>query len=465
MPKFITCLFCLFFAASNLTAQQVNSITLDEAIQIALENNVQIKRSQNIIERQEVNVYRSRAEFLPNLNSSVSSGRTVGRQFDQSTLAFDDFTSDRASTNLQTSVTLFSGWQNINNLRASRSSLSAAENDHERNRENVIFITAAQFLAIILDEELLKVAQDNLETSTRQLEQVEAQVEVGMRPIVDLYNQEAEVASNELSVIQRQNALNFSKVTLVGILQIDPFEDYEFISPGIDDQSFDPKNYVLVDLVERAMTNRRDIRAADTFIRTQRYSLDAAKGAYYPTVTLGASLSSSYNSLQRIQNPAFQNDPNAPRFLDVDFSDQFFDQNINRGISLNIQIPIFNRFNSRTNIQQREIDYKNAQLDMESLRIEVFQEVRQAYNDYTTYTQQLETTSKLERAAEKAFETEQERYNVGSSTLIELNDANNRYVSAVSERIQAQYRFIFQEKVLDFYLGQLSPDNIGDLLN
>ncbi|MEX2403337.1 MAG: TolC family protein, partial [Balneolales bacterium] len=401
------------------------------------------------------NVTRSRAEFLPNLNASINSGRSIGRQFDTNTGTITEQGANRSSPNISTSITLFSGWQNINNLRASRSSLSTAEDDHERTRESIMFNTAAQFLAIILDEELLKVAEDNLNTSRSQLEQVKAQVEVGMRPIVDQYNQEAEVASNELEVIQRQNDLNFSKVTLVGILQIDPFEEYDFVSPGIEDQSMGPKDYVLSDLVDQAMMNRRDIRAADTFIETQRYSLNAARGARLPTISLGANLSSNYSSLQQF--------PGTDTY--INFGDQVFDQNINRGISFNIQIPIFNRLNTRTNIQQREIDYKNAQLDMEGLRVEVFQEIRQAYNDYTSYAQELETTSQLERAAEKAFETEQERYNVGSSTLIELNNANNRYVSAVSNYIQAQYLFVFQEKVLDFYLGQFSSENLSDIMN
>lgn len=455
MPKLFICLFCLFFIASTLNAQQADRITLEEAIEIALENNVQIKRSRNAIESQEANVTRSRADFLPNLSASISSGRSIGRQFDTSTGTITEQGANRASPSLSSNITLFSGWQNINNLRASRSSLSVAEDDHERNRETIMFNTAAQFLSIILDEELLRVAEDNLETSRAQLEQVTAHVEVGMRPIVDQYNQEAEVASNELAVIRSQNALNSSKVSLIGILQIDPFEEYEFVSPEIDDESINPKSYVLSDLVDRAMNNRRDLRAADTFIETQRYSLKAAKGANLPTITFGASLSSRYSSLQQF--------PGTNEF--VGFSDQVFDQNVNRGVSLNIQIPIFNRLSTRTNIQQREIDYKNAQLELETLRVEVFQEIRQAHDDYTTFVQQLETTAQLERAAEKAFETEQERYNVGSSTLIELNSANNRYVSAVSEHIQAQYEFAFQEKVLDFYLGQFSPETVTEIMN
>ena len=63
-------------------------------------------------------------------------------------------------------------------------------------------------------------------------------------------------------------------------------------------------------------------------------------------------------------------------------------------------------------------------------------------------------------ASEKAFETQQERYNVGASTLIELSQAQTNYVSAQSNYKQSIFNLIFQEKLLDFYLGKLSGDTI-----
>jgi outer membrane protein len=86
------------------------------------------------------------------------------------------------------------------------------------------------------------------------------------------------------------------------------------------------------------------------------------------------------------------------------------------------------------------------------------QEIRQAYNDYLAYAKQLRTTEAALIAATRAYETEQERYRVGASTLIELTRANTEFVNASSNRVRAIYQFVFQEKLLDYYIGNLDTD-------
>ncbi|MEX0928391.1 MAG: TolC family protein [Balneolales bacterium] len=446
--RFSACLMTLFFISLQLAAQQSNRISMDEAIRLALENNIQVKLSQYDLDSQQINVFQSKTAFLPSLSTSISSARTVGRHFDESTVSFDDIASTNMSAGLSTSITLYSGRQNVNNLRASESQLSASADDTERIRETVMLQTAEQFLSIIQNEELLKAAEDNLETSRRQMELIEAQVERGIRSIVELYTQQAELANSQVEVMQRRNALSSSKDELIGTLQMDPYVDYEFVSPGLDDHRLlEPVLYDLTDLIRQAMTNRRDLRATEASIQSQRYSLESAKGAYLPSITLGSGLSSSYFNRQQFP-----------------FADQLLDANINRRISLSVSIPIFNGFESRSRIQQSEINFKRAQLQMEDLRNEVLQQVRQAHNDYLTQYEQLETRATQEYAAEKAYEMQQEFYNAGSTSFNELILANNRYVNAVSDRIQTHFQYLFQRTVLDYYLGEISADSISESL-
>ncbi len=84
----------------------------------------------------------------------------------------------------------------------------------------------------------------------------------------------------------------------------------------------------------------------------------------------------------------------------------------------------------------------------------------QAYNDYSSYLQEFNAAEKSLIASEKAFETQQERYNVGASTLIELSQAQASYVEAQSNYTQSRYNLIFQEKLLDYYLGQFTGEDV-----
>jgi outer membrane protein len=125
-----------------------------------------------------------------------------------------------------------------------------------------------------------------------------------------------------------------------------------------------------------------------------------------------------------------------------------------------MSIPLFNNLNNRTSIQRSKINLKNAKLNLDNSKLQVIQEVTQAYNDYTSILKQFEASEKAMIASEKSFETQQERYNVGASTLIELSQAQSNYVTAQSNRSQALYNLIFQEKLLDYYLGRLSGSEI-----
>jgi outer membrane protein len=451
LPLVITTLFSAQPAFSQ--SQPTTQLTLQQAVELALENNFTVKKAENNLELQDGIVTQSIGQFLPNLNASMNANRRTGRQFVQERLQFDEFTTRGISGGISTSVPLFAGFQNISNLRAAQARRLSSEEVLQRTKENIIFQTASSFLTVLLNQELLTISIQDLESAQRQLDQIRAQVEVGMRPIVDQYNQEALVANSEFLLVQRENAVNISLLQLVRIMQIDPLLEYELVTPGIEEATVEVKTFDLNQLVTQALANRSDISAQEAQIKASKYALNAARGAYLPTLSFSANLNSNYTDQYREPNPA---PPPATRKLG--FNDQFFDRNPTRSIGLSLQIPIFNRFGTRTNVQRSQVQYKNDLLDMEDRRLGILQEVRQAHNDYLAYAKQLKTTETALIAATKAYETEQERYRVGASTLIELTRANTEFVNASSNRVRAVYQFVFQEKLLDYYIGNITTN-------
>ena len=445
----------LFGAIHLVSAQAPQKITLQQAIDLALENNPALRQAENNMLLQDANVRSAQMDFLPNLNAGFNGQRRTGRQFVQETLQFDDFTTNTIGGSINTNLVVFDGLRNINTLRASQTARLSAEEMLERQRENVIFNTAVAYLNVILGEELLNIARENLESSRQQLEQIRAQVEVGMRPLVDQYNQEALVARNEFEIVQQENSLNMNKLNLIRVIAVDPLLEYEFEIPEVREEALSRQEFSLNELVTQAMANRRDLRSTEIQITTASQNVRIARGAYLPTVSLSASLSSGYSD--QFRETTLDANGNLVRQT-VGFFDQFGDRNRSRQLGFNVQIPIFNRYNTTRNVQQSQIQYKNAVIELETKRLEVFQEVRQAYNDYLAAAMQLETTERSLIAATKAFETEQERFRVGASTLIELTRAQAEFVSASSNRVQSVYRFVFQEKLLEYYLGRISTE-------
>ena len=447
MIRYITLLTILLFLPVLSVAQQAE-LTLEEAIQIALENNYQIQQAENNRGLANTQVRSAQADFLPNLNASFSGNRNVGRQFIQEDLAFDDRTTYSLGGSLNTSVTIFNGFSNIANLRRAQADLATEEAQMQRLRENIMFDTASRYLQVVLNEELLKISRATLEASESQLEQVRAQVEVGARPTVDLYNQESVVANDELSVIQSENALEVSKAQLIRIMQDDSITEVITRMPSSDELSLIPVDLNLPELIQVALDTRSDYEAQEYAIEANIQNHRIARAQFLPSITASAGISGRYSD-QFIDPATGETSP---------FTDQFFDQNITRNIGFNIQIPIFTRLNTSTQVQSAEIQLRNSQLQLDNVRFQISEEVRQAYNDYMSIVKELESTEKALIAAERAYETEQQRYEVGSSTLIELNLANATYIQAQSNRIQAIYNFVFQEKLLDYFIGQLESD-------
>lgn len=454
MKRILTLLTC-FLILPLVTFAQTEQITLQEAVNLALENNYQLKQAENNLNLAESDIKSEYADFLPSVSGNLNGSRTAGQQFifDRFNEGLDPFvniTSQSISGNFGANVTLFDGFNNILTLRASQQSKISSEESLRRARENVIFNTASRYLQVLLDMQLLEIAEENLVTSQRQLEQIQAQVEVGSLPTVDLYNQEAQVANDELSVTQRENSLNISKLMLVRQLQIDPQGEYEFVVPDIsnEEDAAALAMYNLNELIDQALMNRSDIKSEVADINNLNYQLKIAKGNLYPSISANAGFSSRYSDQYSLAGE------------DVSFSDQFFDQQVNRSLGISINIPIFQNWNRMNNIQAAQVQLKNAELSLENTELQVIQEVTQAYNDYSSYIKEFSASEKSLIASERAFETQQERYNVGASTLIELSQAQSSYVEAQSNYTQARYNLIFQEKLLDYYLGQFTGEDV-----
>ena len=200
-------LFILLFGliSTSLFAQNadVRVITIDDAISIALENNYSLKQAKNELDLAEDLIFSEKADFLPSISANMSGSRTTGQQFlfdrfSEGLDPFVDVSSQSISGGMNANINLFNGFNNILTLKSSQSNKESREQQYERAKELVIFNTASRYLQVLLDKELLAIAKQNLETSTAQLEQVQAQVELGARPMVDLFNQEAQVVASPL---------------------------------------------------------------------------------------------------------------------------------------------------------------------------------------------------------------------------------------------------------------------------
>ena len=419
--------------------QPQRTIAFDEAVELALEHNVTLKQSANEVALQDLAVSRARSTFLPNLSFSTRAGQSYGRSFVQEEARVVDQTSESISGGINSSVNLFNGFRDVTTLAQARISRSVSELQHERVQQQVLFDVMSEFLSLVEQEEQVRVQEGNLAASREQLRQIEEFVSAGERPKADLFQQQAEVAKAEVALLRAEQSYELVKVNLIGTLQLDPFGEYAFAAPAIEDTLI-PTNYDPSSLLQQAYANRPDLQARAEGITSAREGIQVAQSSYWPRVDLSVGYNSSYNSA-----------------VPFSFRDQFADYNRGGSVGLSFSFPLFDRFARGLSVEEARVRYDNAQLVEQDLRQQVALDVRQAFQEYEAASKRLEVTATQVRATRQALRAAEARYELGAATLVELARVRTDHVQALSEQVTTKYDLFFQKKLIEYYTGQLDP--------
>ncbi|CUU00738.1 outer membrane protein [Candidatus Thermokryptus mobilis] len=431
----------LFFGISFSQGKKV--LTLNDCVKIALENNTEIKRAEYSVQSQSASVLQAYGVFLPNLNLSGNWNRTR-RESDLTfipglgTVPFrTSQTLNSFSTSVSTSILLFNGFANFASLSRARSSYLSADYNLRRTMQTVVFQTQQLYLNVLRNKQLLKVAQDNLKRSQRQLERILEANRVGSVSLADVYKQEVQVGNDELQLIRTQANYDKAKADLLVYLGLIPTDEYEFEDPSIqleiDTTEFSAlreriKN--LDELIAVALDRRPDYRGSISNLNSARSGVTVAMSGYMPTVSASAVFNLNSNEFKTLPN------------------------NRSIGWGINISFPIFDRFQLQTQVQQAKINVKNAEVQLEQVKRQITADVKKAILDIESAMKQLEVAQRQVKSAELDLKTAEEKYNIGAGTLLDLLIATANYTSAISAQVNAVYDYIIAKAQLQYALGE-----------
>jgi outer membrane protein len=340
-------------------------------------------------------------------------------------------------------MTQFDGLSNVASLKQANLSEDASAQDLARARQTAAFTVASNFLTVISDQEQLRVQQENLTAQEALEAQISKMVDAGSRAISDLYQQQAVVAAARSAVTSAERDLEVARVQIIQTLQLDPAKSYDFVSPAISQPDTSANRFDLDSLLARAYANRIDLASASSRVSAASQGVRAAYGARWPTVSLSAGYSSSFNSAAGLS-----------------LADQL-DQRRGGSIALGISVPLFDRGEAGLAIEKARIDEDNARLTLEDQKRTVGFEVRQAYVNYEAARQQLAAAQAQLKAGDLAVRTAQERYEAGAGTLVDLAQARATRVQAASAEITARYQLVFQTSLMGYYTGELDPEHLA----
>lgn len=412
--------------------------TLNECVEYALDNNITVKQSQLDVEQTKLNKKDAVGRFLPSLSASASHSWSIGLSQDPVTFSAVNATTQTTSGGINSNVTLYNGLRNVNELHRSNLEILANQYQLDKIKDDISLLVANSFLQILFNKEQLKVLQAQQEVSNKELKRTEDLVQAGSLPRGDLLEIQATIASQEQQIVNAENTIILSKISLAQVLLIKDYQNFDIVDTEYQIPPTSILNQSPDVIVAKAKETRYDIKIAESNTKIADYNLKISKGALQPTLSGFYGFNTNYFTSELFPTP--------------NFNTQVSD-NKRHNFGMQLSIPIFNGFSVNNNIKRNQINLERSKIQLEQANLDLETKVYQAFNDTKGASKAYEAALKTLEARNEAFNYSKERYNVGLLNAFDYSQSQNRFEVAQSEVIRTKYDYIFKLKVLEFYFG------------
>ena len=422
-------------AAFSLCAPAQRVMTLAQCIDYAVSHNVNVKRYANNVEQQKVQLSTARNSRLPDLTAGASQSFNFGRGLNSEN-AYVNRNTQSIGFNLQTSVPLLTGGRIPNEIAMSRLNLQAATADLEHARQSIALQVAAAYLQAVYAAEVVKVQEAQVAFSKIQEDRISKLFNAGKSPESDVVEAHSQVAQDEMGRTQAKCDYKLAMLDLSQLLELSSPDSIEIVAPqGETSPTLPP----LPDRIfARAEGVKPEIQAEKLRLQAAEKNIRIAKAALYPTLSLGAGLSSEYYKTSGYQASSF--------------SKQLSD-NFNKSIGLSLNIPIFNRLATRNSIRQAKLQQSEQALQLDETKKTLYKEIQQAYYNAVNAQAKYESALAARKAAESNFNMMTGKFENGRANATELEEAKTKRANAITSTLQAKYEYILRMKIIEFYEG------------
>ena len=428
-------LLACFLVASGIATQAQTAWDLRQCIEHALTHNLSIKQKEANRDKSAVELNTAQWSRLPNLNGNIGQSFNYGRAI-QADNTYGNRNTRNTNFSVGTSIPLFTGMQIPNNIALSKLNLKAAIEDLNKAKEDISIQVTSYYLQALFNEELVKVAQNQVALSKEQLDRKVAFFKNGKASEAEVYEAQSRLAQDEYSLVQTQNNHQLSLLDLSQLLELPSPENFQIVAPKVEafstDLSLPDEVYTL------ALQNKPAIKAAQYRLEGATKSIRIAQSGWYPQLTFGAGVGTNYYSITGIENAGFGNQ---------------WRENMNKYLQFSLSIPLFNRFETRNRVKSARIQRNALAWQLEESKKTLYKEIQQAYYNALAAESQFRSSEVASKAAETSFKLMSEKYANGKANATEYNEMRANWMKALSEQIQARYDYLFRSKILEFYKG------------
>ena len=408
----LACLLPSALAAQGAASSGARPISLDEAVRLAQQNAPAAVQARGQLRTTDAAIRSAYGSFIPTLNLSYGSNKQGGETFFQGQLV--PFRGDPWNFNrgLQTNLELFDGGRRLFQLRSARANQDAAESNERLQRYLVALNVKQQYFNVLASSEARVAAEAQLAQAEQQFKSAVARVSAGAATVSDSLRSVILVGNARLALLTAENDLRVSNANLTRLVGT-PFE----VTAG----SADSVTVVRLDsaAIERAIEEAPSILQAKADLAAASASYRASRTPYLPTLSMSYSLTGNRTDDNFALTGGQFARANALRF------------------SLNY--PVFNGFVREENITRASVAESNAQAQLRDARLAARQQLTQFVGALRLAEERVAIQLASVAAAEEDLRVQNQRYALGSSTLLDVLTSQTQLNQARSALIQARY--------------------------
>ena len=436
-------IFSILILSVFISAAVAQGYDLAECIGIALDNKQTLYSAELEVQSAEKGITGSYSGLLPSVNLSTSSGRTHYPEQETISLDFENNKLDTSvsrstssmSTGLSINQTLYDGGRSFNTVRQARTNLDIARLNQRQTRIQVIQNVASSYYGLLQAQQLLDVAEKNLNLSEQQVDLVQKQFDVGAVRKTDLLKADVARGQAKVDVLNHITALDNARRQLFNDMGM---QDFGQSISAVADEWTDVQVPSSADALELLKTKNPSLLIQQSRISLGVLQVKMAKGVRLPS--LGASMSYSTNA------------EDSDALMEAVKNDWIV------GMNLSLTVPLYSGSRLSTNQQQAKLSQQKSENDYITYLNDLRVQVELLRKSLENYSEIIPINQSVVVSAEEDLKLVQGRYSLGSATILEVLDAQVSLIRSNSNLINTVHDARIREKNLKAILGTLDLD-------
>lgn len=403
-----------------------DKLSLDDALRLAKERNGKVRSAYLNYKSSDEAVKQSFALFLPTVTPSY---KLTSSKYDEYTgLPYSNSDVTTHSSQIAANWQIWDSGEREWSYRASKLNRDADKLSYLQTLRSTLFDVHSSYFDALRAKELLKISEAEVARAEKVVDKAKEFENKGEGAKLDISQAESDYLNAKVNVLTARNRVKNTEAALKAVIgwdkadQLPELESYaypkEFTAPGD-----------LEKVVQIGLSSRPDLESTRKTIDAQRFTVLKAKQDAFMNWSLDASYIRSFSE---------------------DVTDS-------RVLSFSVSLPLFDGFRTKSAAKQAKINLEASKSTLTQTERSVKSEIESAYWTLVQDIDRVEAAKKALEAAQENYNSVNDSYNLGSSTVIDVLTAQVSLKTAESNYIEAIYDYYIADVQLKLAIGKELP--------